>query len=59
MSRTFIAALQVSLDGFVQGPGGENDFVDSWADALERIGPVSAFVLGREPYRITQRRSRG
>jgi dihydrofolate reductase len=45
--RTFVAALQVSLDGYVQGPGGEGDWVDSWADALELIGAVDAFVLGR------------
>jgi dihydrofolate reductase len=45
--RTFIAALQVSLDGYVQGPEGEADWVDSWADALGLLGPVDAFVLGR------------
>jgi dihydrofolate reductase len=45
--RTFIAALQVSLDGYVQGPEGEGDWVDSWADALGLVGPVDAFVLGR------------
>jgi dihydrofolate reductase len=45
--RAFIAALQVSLDGYVQGPEGEADWVDSWADALELVGPVDAFVLGR------------
>jgi dihydrofolate reductase len=45
--RTFVAALQVSLDGYVQGPDGEGDWVDSWADALELIGAVDAFVLGR------------
>jgi dihydrofolate reductase len=45
--RAFIAALQVSLDGYVQGPEGEADWVDSWADALGLVGPVDAFVLGR------------
>ena len=45
--RTFVAALQVSLDGYVQGPDGEGDWVDSWADALGLMGPVDAFVLGR------------
>jgi hypothetical protein len=34
VSRTMIAALQVSLDGFTQGPHGEKDWVDSWADAI-------------------------
>lgn len=46
-SRQFIAALQVSLDGYVEGPGGERDWIDSWADALAVVGPVDAFVLGR------------
>jgi dihydrofolate reductase len=45
--RTFIAALQVSLDGYVRGPEEEGDWVDSWADALGLLGPVDAFVLGR------------
>jgi dihydrofolate reductase len=42
-----IAALQVSLDGFTQGSdrGGE-EWVDSWADALELIPDVDAFVQG-------------
>lgn len=47
MSRKMIAALQVSLDGFTQGSdqGGE-EWVDSWADALELIPDVDAFVQG-------------
>jgi dihydrofolate reductase len=31
----------------VQGPDGEGDWVDSWADALGLLGSVDAFVLGR------------
>jgi dihydrofolate reductase len=46
-SRPFVAALQVSLDGYVAGPEGELDWVDSWADSLALVGPVDAFVLGR------------
>jgi dihydrofolate reductase len=46
-SRPFIAALQVSLDGYVAGPEGELDWVDSWADSLALVGQVDAFVLGR------------
>jgi dihydrofolate reductase len=45
-----IAALQVSLDGFTQGPNGEKDWVDSWADALELIPDVDTFVLGGHMY---------
>jgi len=49
-SRTMIAALQVSLDGLTQGPNGEKDWVDSWADALELIPDVDTFVLGGRMY---------
>jgi dihydrofolate reductase len=49
-SRTMIAALQVSLDGFMQGPNGEKDWVDSWADAIELIPDVDTFVLGGHMY---------
>ena len=48
--RKMIAALQVSLDGFTQGPNGEKDWVDSWADALALIPDVDTFVLGGRMY---------
>ena len=41
MSRLFIAALQVSLDGYLQGANGEVDWVDSWGDALGLVQLVS------------------
>ena len=51
MSRKMIAALQVSLDGFTQGPDrGEADWVDSWADAIQLIPEVDAFVQGGGMY---------
>ena len=43
---TFIAALQVTVDGHVLGPDGEAGWVDSWADGLGLLPPVDAFVLG-------------
>jgi len=49
-SRKLIAALQVSLDGFVQGPDGEQDWADSWASALGLIPDVDMFVLGAGMY---------
>ena len=49
-SRTMIAALQVSLDGFTQGPNGEKDWADSWASALELIPDVDMFILGGHMY---------
>ena len=36
-SRPFIAAMQVTLDGYILGPEGESDWVDSWADGLELL----------------------
>ena len=50
-ARKMIAALQVSLDGFTQGPDrGEADWVDSWADAIQLIPEVDAFVQGAGMY---------
>lgn len=47
-----IAALQVSLDGFTQGPDhGDPDWgVDSWADAFALVPEVDAFVQGAGMY---------
>jgi dihydrofolate reductase len=45
-SRPFIAAMQVTLDGYILGPDGEADWVDSWADGLGLLPQVDAFVLG-------------
>jgi dihydrofolate reductase len=39
-----ISAMQVTLDGY-SSPG-DADWVDSWADGLELLPPVDAFVLG-------------
>ena len=49
-SRKMIAALQVTLDGFIQGPEGEKDWADSWASAIELIPDVDMFVLGARMY---------
>jgi len=50
MSRLFIAALQVSLDGYVQGANGEVDWVDSWDDALGLVPGTDTAVLGGGMY---------
>lgn len=49
-SRKFVAALQMSLDGFIEGAEGEKDWADSWARALGIIGNVDLFVLGAGMY---------
>ena len=48
--RKIIAALQVSLDGFIEGPNEDLDWVDSWEDAFDIIGNVDAFILGARMY---------
>ena len=45
-SRPFIAAMQITLDGYILGPDGESDWVDSWADGLGLLPGLDAFVLG-------------
>jgi dihydrofolate reductase len=50
MSRLFIAAMQVSLDGYLQGANGEVDWVDSWGDALGLVAGADAAVLGGGTY---------
>jgi dihydrofolate reductase len=50
MGRLFIAALQVSLDGYLQGANGEVDWVDSWDDALGLVAGADAAVLGGGMY---------
>jgi len=43
-SRSIISAMQVTLDGY-SSPG-DAAWVDSWADGLDLLPPVDAFVLG-------------
>jgi dihydrofolate reductase len=45
-SRPFIAALQVTLDGYSLDSEGTADWVDSWAEGLQLLPHVDAFVLG-------------
>jgi dihydrofolate reductase len=49
-SRAVVAALQISLDGYIQGANGEVDWVDSWNDALDLIPDVDAAVIGGGTY---------
>lgn len=49
-SRTAIAALQMSLDGYIQGADGEVDWIDSWRDALDLIPNADAAVIGGGTY---------
>ena len=48
--RKIIAALQVSLDGFIEGPNEELDWVNSWEDPFDIVGEVDTFILGARMY---------
>jgi dihydrofolate reductase len=49
--RRIIAALQTSVDGFLEGPKGELDWVmvedeETWKDLDEMLSSVDTFILG-------------
>jgi dihydrofolate reductase len=48
--RKIIAALQMSLDGFIEGPDGELDWIDSWEDPFDLLPQIDTCVLGRKMY---------
>lgn len=48
--RKIIAALQVSLDGFIEGPQGELDWITSWEDEFEVTPQIDACILGGGMY---------
>jgi dihydrofolate reductase len=53
--RKIIAALQVSVDGFIEGPNGELDWAkaedeETWRDIFETLTHVDTFILGRAMY---------
>jgi dihydrofolate reductase len=48
--RKLVAAFRVSLDGFIQGPNGEVDWVDTWEDTFDLMPQIDAMVLGGGMY---------
>jgi RibD C-terminal domain len=53
--RKIIAALQVSVDGFIEGPNGEVDWAmeedeETWKDVFEMLESVDTCILGRGMY---------
>ncbi len=48
--RKIIAALIVSLDGYIEGPNGEVDWIDSWEDPSEITQQVDTCILGAHMY---------
>ncbi|MBR2690630.1 MAG: dihydrofolate reductase family protein [Aquamicrobium sp.] len=48
--RKIIAALQISLDGFIEGPQGELDWITGWEDEFEVTPEIDACILGGGMY---------
>jgi dihydrofolate reductase len=48
--RKIIAALIVSLDGFIEGPNGELDWVETWEDPFNILPQIDTCILGRVMY---------
>jgi dihydrofolate reductase len=48
--RKIIAALQVSLDGFIEGPNGELDWIDTWEDPFDLLPQIDTCILGGGMY---------
>ena len=48
--RKIIAAQVVSVDGFIEGPSGELDWVDTWEDPFDLLPQIDTCILGRGMY---------
>ena len=48
--RKIIAALHVFLDGCIEGPNGEVDWVESWEDSFDMLPRIDTCILGRGMY---------
>ena len=44
--RKIIAALQISLDGYIEGPNGEIDWIRSWEDPFDLLPEIDSCILG-------------
>jgi dihydrofolate reductase len=49
-SRRIITALHVSLDGLIEGPNGELDWIGSWEDSFDLLPEIDTCVLGGRMY---------
>lgn len=48
--RRIISAMQVSVDGFIEGPNGELDWIENWEDSYGLMAQVDTCVLGAGMY---------
>lgn len=48
--RKIIVALQISLDGYIEGPNGEIDWIKSWEDPFDILPQIDTCILGGKMY---------
>ena len=48
--RKIIAAMRVSVDGFIQGPKRETDWVNTWEDLFDLLPQIDTCIVGRGMY---------
>lgn len=48
--RKIIAALVVSIDGFIEGPNGELDWIETFEDPFDILHQIDTCILGRAAY---------
>jgi dihydrofolate reductase len=48
--RQIIAALHLTLDGCIEGPDGDTDWIEDWEDTYELMAQVDTCVLGAGMY---------
>lgn len=48
--RKIIAAMQISLDGLIEGPEGEVDWVGPWSDSFDLLSQIDTCILGGGMY---------
>ncbi len=48
--RRIMAAMQVSLDGFIEGPGQDVSWISGWEDQFDVTADVDACLLGAKMY---------
>jgi dihydrofolate reductase len=48
--RPIISAMQVSLDGFIEGPGQDVSWIPAWEDPFDVTAEVDAYLLGARMY---------
>jgi dihydrofolate reductase len=48
--RRIIAAMQMSVDGFIEGPSGEVDWIESWEDPFDLLPQIDTCILGRRMF---------